>query len=45
MPGAVYREVQAACRTTIDLGRKAGEDRTLANNFVDIVREHLTARE
>lgn len=45
MRGAVYREVQAACRTTIDLGRKAGEDRTLANNFIHIAREHLTARE
>jgi len=40
MPGAVYREVNAACRTTIDLGIKAGSDKTLATNFMDIARQH-----
>ncbi|HXB71703.1 MAG TPA: LysR substrate-binding domain-containing protein [Candidatus Acidoferrales bacterium] len=41
IPGAVYRDVNAACRTTIDLGIKAGSDKTLAKNFAEIAREHL----
>ena len=41
IPGAVYRDVNAACRTTIDLGIKAGSDITLARNFTEIAREHL----
>jgi len=41
IPGAVYREVHAACRTTVDLGIKAGSATTLANNFVRIARERL----
>ena len=41
IPGAVYREVHAACRTTIDLGIKAGSDKVLANNFIQIAREYL----
>ena len=39
--GAVYREVHAACRTTIDLGIKKGSTSTLASNFMKIAREHL----
>ncbi len=39
--GAVYRELHAACRTTIDLGVKAGSDTILAANFVEIARKHL----
>ncbi|HME10909.1 MAG TPA: LysR substrate-binding domain-containing protein [Bryobacteraceae bacterium] len=41
IPGAVYREVHAACRTTVDLGIKAGSDKILAKNFVEIVRGYL----
>ena len=44
IPGAVYREVHAACRTTIDLGSKTGSAITLASNFIEIAREHLTTR-
>jgi DNA-binding transcriptional LysR family regulator len=35
IPGAVYRDVRAACRTTVDLGRKAAAT-TLVNNFIEI---------
>jgi DNA-binding transcriptional LysR family regulator len=41
IPGAVYREVRAACRTTVDLGIKAGSASTLAGNFIEIARERL----
>ncbi len=41
IPGAVYREVRAACRTTVDLGVKAGSASTLAGNFIEIARERL----
>jgi DNA-binding transcriptional LysR family regulator len=41
IPGAVYREVHAAGRTTIDLGIKPGSDRTLAANFIAMARSHL----
>jgi DNA-binding transcriptional LysR family regulator len=41
IPGAVYREVRAACRTTVDLGVKAGSASTLVRNFVEIARERL----
>jgi DNA-binding transcriptional LysR family regulator len=34
IPGAVYRDVNAACRTTIDLAIKAGSGKILAKNFV-----------
>jgi DNA-binding transcriptional LysR family regulator len=44
IPGAVYREVHAACRTTIDLGIKTGSAITLASNFMEIAREHLATR-
>jgi DNA-binding transcriptional LysR family regulator len=42
MPGAVYREVNASCRTSIDLGLKAGAESVLAKNFIDIASQHLT---
>jgi DNA-binding transcriptional LysR family regulator len=41
MPGAVYREVKAACRTSIDLGVKAGTESVLARNFIEIANQHL----
>ena len=41
MPGAVYREVNASCRTSIDLGLKAGVESVLARNFIDIASQHL----
>jgi DNA-binding transcriptional LysR family regulator len=41
IPGAVYREIHAACRTTVDLGIKAGPVTALASNFVEIAREYL----
>ena len=34
IPGTVYRDVNAPCRTTIDLGVKAGSTNILARNFV-----------
>jgi DNA-binding transcriptional LysR family regulator len=41
IPGAVYREVHAACRTTIDAGVRTGPVMTLVKNFVEITRAHL----
>jgi DNA-binding transcriptional LysR family regulator len=41
IPGATYREVRAACRTTVDLGVKAGPVPRLAGNFIEIARERL----
>jgi len=41
IPGAVYREVHAVCRTSVDLGIKAGADQILARNFIEIAREYL----
>jgi DNA-binding transcriptional LysR family regulator len=41
IPGAVYREVKAGCRTTIDLGVKAGAERALATNFIEVASRHL----
>ncbi len=41
IPGAIYREVRAPCRTTVDLGIKAGSSTTLAGNFIRIARERL----
>jgi DNA-binding transcriptional LysR family regulator len=41
IPGAVYREVRAACRTTVDLGVKTGSAIKLAANFIEIARQRL----
>ncbi len=41
IPGAVYREVRGACRTTVDLGIKTGAATTLAGNFMAIARERF----
>ncbi len=41
IPGAAYRQVHAACRTTVDLGVKSGSDQVLAQNFTRIACEHL----
>jgi len=39
--GAIYRDVHAPCRTTVDLGVKAGSDKILPKHFMQIAREHL----
>jgi DNA-binding transcriptional LysR family regulator len=41
LPGAVYRDVHAACRTTVDLGVRAGSQKMLVMNFVQIIRQRL----
>jgi DNA-binding transcriptional LysR family regulator len=41
VPGAVYREVNAACRTSIDLGVNAGAESVLAKNFIEVANQHL----
>jgi DNA-binding transcriptional LysR family regulator len=41
IPGAVYREVHAACRTTIELGVKEGSVKTLVRNFIEIAQACL----
>ncbi len=41
IPGAVYRDVHAACRTTVDLGRKAASTTALSNNFIEITAQTL----
>jgi DNA-binding transcriptional LysR family regulator len=41
IPGAIYRDVHAAARTTIDLAVRTGADHVLARNFAQIAREHL----
>ena len=41
IPGAVYREIPAAGRTTVDLGIKAGPEKSLARNFAENARRHL----
>jgi DNA-binding transcriptional LysR family regulator len=41
IPGAVYRDVHAPCRTTVDLGIKLGSDKILPKNFMQIARKHL----
>ena len=41
IPGAVYRDVRAACRTTVDLGIKSGSEAVLPKNFIEIARAHL----
>ena len=43
IPGAVYREVHAACRTTVDLGTKTGSATVLASNFIEIARKHVAS--
>src|SRR5215469_11512786 len=45
IPGAVYRDVHAACRTTVDLGVKAGTGKILVRNFVAVARQHLSSAE
>jgi DNA-binding transcriptional LysR family regulator len=41
VPGVVYREVKATCRTSIDLGVKVGAESVLARNFIEIANRHL----
>ncbi len=41
IPGATYRNVRGPCRTTVDLGIKAGSSTALAENFIKIARQHL----
>ena len=42
IPGAIYRDVHAACRTTIDMAIKSGPDKVLQANFMRVAREHLS---
>lgn len=39
--GVVYRNIHAACRTTVDLGVRDGADQTIAKNFMEVAREFL----
>jgi len=41
IPGAVYRDVHAPCRTTVDLGVRPGADKILPGNFLRIARQRL----
>jgi DNA-binding transcriptional LysR family regulator len=41
IPGAVYRDVHAPCRTSVDLGIKSGSEKILSKNFIEIARAHL----
>jgi len=41
IPGAVYRDIDAGCKTTVDLGIKAGTSRMVTRNFAEIAREKL----
>jgi hypothetical protein len=41
IPGATYRDVHAACRTTVDLGIKVGAELPVLKNFISIARAHL----
>lgn len=41
IPGAVYRDVHAMCRTTVDLARKTNPITTLSNNFIEIAVQTL----
>jgi DNA-binding transcriptional LysR family regulator len=41
IPGAVYRVLDAGCKTTVDLGIKSGSAVVLASNFIEIARQHL----
>jgi len=41
IPGAVYRDVHAPCRTTVDLGVKVGSDKVLTKNFIQIAAERM----
>jgi DNA-binding transcriptional LysR family regulator len=36
IPGAVYRDVHAPCRTTVDLGIRAGSDKVLPRNLMEV---------
>jgi DNA-binding transcriptional LysR family regulator len=40
--GAVYRQVHAACRTTVDVGARTGSHNALATNFIALLPESLT---
>ncbi len=41
IPGAVYRNVRSASRTTVDLGAKIGSTTTLATHFIEMAQRHL----
>jgi DNA-binding transcriptional LysR family regulator len=44
IPGAVYREVHNAARTTVDLAVKAGSDKVLPRNFMQIAHQRLAGQ-
>ena len=39
IPGAVYRKVQAAGRSTVDMAVKVGAEKVLAEKFLGIAKE------
>lgn len=41
IPGAAYREIHNPARTTVDLAVKAGADKVLPRNFMQIARQRL----
>ncbi|HMF77929.1 MAG TPA: LysR substrate-binding domain-containing protein [Bryobacteraceae bacterium] len=41
LPGAVYRDLHAPGRTSVDLGTRTGSTGTLAGNFMEIARQYL----
>jgi DNA-binding transcriptional LysR family regulator len=41
IPGAVYRDVNSGCRTTIDMAIKSGSEKVLPSHFMRVAREHL----
>lgn len=41
IPGAIYRELRGASRSTVDLGVKTGSNNILATHFQEIARTHL----
>jgi DNA-binding transcriptional LysR family regulator len=43
IPGVVFRELRTPCRSTIDLGLKAGSDQIPARNFAGIAREVMAS--
>ena len=45
IPGAVYREVHAQARSTIDMGMRQGSENPLARNFAEAAKRHLRATE
>jgi len=45
VPGAVYREVRSAARSTVDLAMRTGFASPLADNFIALLRTQIGQRE